>query len=156
MMSSVLILFDLYTAFDTVNCQILISTLTDFRIGSYVQTWFLVLITLAGLILACRLERCNFLIVSILESPQGSVHGPLLFPLYAKSLGSVISSHGFSHQCYDNDKQLSFSFFFSFPFRCLSDISSLMNTHDQKVIYLLKYSTLLEISTTIYMLIVHA
>lgn len=75
-MPSVLILFDLEAAFDTVNCQILISSLTDCEIGSYFLIWFLVLITLGGLIVACRLEKINFLTSLMLESLRGqySVH----------------------------------------------------------------------------------
>jgi len=127
-LSSVLILLNLFAVFDTVNHQILLSTLAELAIAGSALSWFTSYLTgrtyqvtwNGSLSRPCTLDP---------GVPKGSVLGPLLFSLYIRSLGSVITSHGFSYHCYADDTQL----FLSFPpsdthiatriSKCLDDIS---------------------------------
>ncbi|XP_075313226.1 uncharacterized protein LOC142373735 [Odontesthes bonariensis] len=137
-LSSVLILLDLSAAFDTVNHDILLSTLEGMGVSGSALSMFssyltdrFYQVTLRGSVLKpCRLTT---------GVPQGSVLGPLLFSLYTSSLGSVIHSHYFSYHSYADDTQL----ILSFPpsdtqveariAACLADISGWMSMHHLKL-----------------------
>ncbi|XP_077938224.1 uncharacterized protein LOC144383653 [Gasterosteus aculeatus] len=137
-LSSVLILLDLSAAFDTVNHQILISSLQELGVtGSAIS------------LLSSYLDGRTYRVTwrgSVSEPcplttgvPQGSVLGPLLFSLYTNSLGAVIRSHGFSYHSYANDTQLILSFPHSDTqvaariSACLTDISRWMSAHHLKI-----------------------
>ena len=100
-LSSVLFLLDLSAAFNTVNHQILLSTLEGMGVSGSALSLFASYLTGRSYQVTLRIGLCqpHRLTTGVL---QVSVLGPLLFSFYTTSLSDsvVIRSHDLSYHCY--------------------------------------------------------
>ncbi len=134
--SSILILLDPSAAFDTVNHQILMSTLLVKGISGTTLQWFESYLSDRSFKVSWRGEvsKSQHLTTGV---PQGSVLGLHLISVYMAPLDSVIQKHGFSYHCYaDDTKTLTLphipSWWSTIAARispCLTDISWWMKDH---------------------------
>ncbi len=132
--SSILIQLDLSDAFDTVNHQILLSTLSSLDITGIPLRWLESYLTGRSFRVAWggEVSRAHKLVTGV---PQGSVLGPLLFSTYTTSLGPIIQANGFSYHFFAVYTQLFISFRPDNPTvaarisGCLADISAWMKEH---------------------------
>ncbi len=107
--SSVLILLDLSATFDTVNHQILLTTLSSLGIIGIPLRWFESYLNGMSFKVTWGGEESteHQLVTGV---SQGDVLRPLLLFTYKTSLGLIIQTHGFSYHCYADDTQLYISF----------------------------------------------
>ncbi len=131
--SSVLILLDLSAAFDTVNHQILLSTLSSLDITGIPLRWFESYLTGRSFRMALGRGGIQSTSIGYWGSPGiGSWTPPLLHIHYITGSHQV---HGFSYHCYADDTQLYLSFQPDDPTvaariaGCLADISAWMKEH---------------------------
>ena len=120
------------------NHQLLLDALADLGISGAALKWFSSYLTDQTYQVSWKglLSSPRTLLTGV---PQGSVLGPLLFSLYTKTLGAIITAHNLSYHCYADDTQL----FLSFPqsatqveeciTACLADISQWMSSNHLKL-----------------------
>ena len=99
-------MLDVSAAFDSVVHELLMNRLEQsFGITDKALAWLISYIS----------ERNQKVVVGSAESggsvvtrgvPQGSVLGPILYCIYTKPIGRIITRHGVNHHCYADDLQI--------------------------------------------------
>jgi exonuclease III len=104
-----LVLLDLSAAFDTVDHELMLSTLSTLHIEDTVLRWFRSYLT----------DRVQYISIGNKRSdskhltcgvPQGSVLGPVLFTIYTQSLGVLLRKLNIAYHLYADDTQLYITF----------------------------------------------
>ena len=106
---SVLALLDFSSAFDTIDNYTLVHHLhTDFRCTDAVLQWSFSYLTdrANNISLSNHCSACAPVHSGV---PHDSVHGPMLFTMYIKTLSAIIDSHSVTHHSFADDLQLQMS-----------------------------------------------
>ena len=119
---SFLLFLDLSAAFDTVDHNILLSTLNEkYGIGGIVLQWFQSY--LSGRSYKVKIgKHFSKGICLLFGVPQGSILGPILFILYISDIERIAKCYGFRVHVYADDTQLYISFV---PLDIMSTVSNI-------------------------------
>ena len=101
----ILVMIDLSAAFDTVDHQLLLSTLGCIGITGVALQWFASYLHDRSQVVAVGDARSESKILDC-GVPQGSVLGPILFNLYTASLGRLLKERGVNYHIYADDTQI--------------------------------------------------
>ena len=105
----VLALYDLSSAFDTIDHPILVHRLhADFGFTDTVLQWFSSYQTGRTHYVSLS-NHCSAFAPVHTGVPQGSVLGPILFTMYIKPLSAIIDSHSIMHHSFADDLQIRIS-----------------------------------------------
>ena len=102
----IVLLLDLSAAFDTIDHQILLSSLNSvFGIQSTALQWFQ--LYLSDRYQSTSVNNSSSSPLQLMYGvPHGSVLGPLLFLLYTTPLSDIIANHSVNHQLFADNTQL--------------------------------------------------
>ena len=108
--AAILVLLDLSAAFDTIDHEMLLTTLHDhFGVTGTVKAWFASYLQNRHQSVSVPGATSTAKELSY-GVPQGSVLGPILFTAYTKPLSAEISAQDLDHHLYADDSQLWIAF----------------------------------------------
>ena len=142
------VMLDLSAAFDTVDHQLMLSTLESLGISGTALEWFKSYLTQRSQCINIKGTRSKSQPLDC-GVPQGSVLGPIMFTLYTSPLGSLLRQRGFYHM-YADDSTLYLTFK---PEQLHNNLSHMEETVDQVRQWMASYSLKMNDDKTEVMLI---